>query len=142
MRRSMLDVYGMIDEVQLKRNIGAISDALISTVYQSKIDDENLAVSSEAVIAWTRQLASEPRHAGNVTSRMNNDIVKVDFLNLKKSLSLVFSISRNSARMEKWPDVLYALSWPYTIRMRRSCRNFWCGRLCLTFTWVPLCLAT
>ena len=79
MRRSMLDVYGMIDEVQLKRNIGAISDALISTVYQSKIDDENLAVSSEAVIAWTRQLASEPRHAGNVTSRVNNDIVKVVF---------------------------------------------------------------
>ena len=98
----MLDVYGMIDEVQLKRNIGAISDALISTVYQSKIDDENLAVSSEAVIAWTRQLASEPRHAGNVTSRVNNDIVKVGFLKFeKKSLSLVFSISRNSARMEK-----------------------------------------
>ena len=78
MRRSMLDVYGIIDEAQLKRNIGAVSDALISTVYHSKVDDENLSVSAEAVTAWTRQLSSESRPAGNVTARVNNDIVKVN----------------------------------------------------------------
>ena len=80
MRRSMLDVYGMIDEAQLKRNIGAISDALISTVYHSKVDDENLSVLAEAVNAWTRQLSGESR---NVTARVNNDIVKVLTNNFK-----------------------------------------------------------
>ena len=37
MRKSILDVYSMIDESALKRNVATIGDAIISTVYQSKV---------------------------------------------------------------------------------------------------------
>ena len=38
MRKSILDVYSLIDENALKNNVAAISDAVISTVYQSKVN--------------------------------------------------------------------------------------------------------
>ena len=92
-RNSMTDTYGMIDEKTFEANSLAISDAILSTVYQSnvsrpginklqyekyfQVDENGLAVSFESVKAWARLLASEPRPAGNITSRLTNDISKV-----------------------------------------------------------------
>ena len=93
----MTDTYGMIDEKTLEANSLAISDAILSTVYQSnvslahnlefyvysyllnriKVDENGLSVSFDSVKAWARLLASEPRPAGNITSRLTNDISKV-----------------------------------------------------------------
>jgi len=75
-RSSMTDTYGMIDEKRFEANSLAISDAILSTVYQSNVDENDLSVSFESVKAWTRLMASEPRPAGNVTSRLTNDISK------------------------------------------------------------------
>jgi hypothetical protein len=75
-RSSMTDTYGMIDEKTLEANSLAISDAILSTVYQSNVDENGLSVSFDSVKAWARLLASEPRPAGNITSRLTNDISK------------------------------------------------------------------